>query len=299
MPSVLLIHHMARRSDHAYPPNSLPAVEHCLAANARIVEVDISPLREVDFLLAHDNELALFTTGRGSVSELTPEQVDNVRLVWNGGPTPHAPALLSQVLTLLGQYNAPAELQLDLKPHVALTEAVLIRLVEMVRPVRSRVRVTSEADWAIRRLHKLDSDLPLGFDPLLYLGAGDEEDREPGEMPARLGAFGYWDDHPLATVRWGATAEYLRERAEALWVQAPAGCMWYLHATLLLRALDEGFDWIETWHERGARVDAWTLDPDRSDDVQMAHRLMAAGVDRITTNYPTGLAEALGGGVAY
>lgn len=299
MPSVLLIHHAARRGDHGYPPNSLPALEHCLAAGAKIVEVDISPLRDVDFLLAHDSDLARFSTGRGSVAELAPRQVDDLRLVWNGEATPHAPALLSQVLTLLGQYDAPAELQLDLKPHVPLTVGVLTRLVDMLRPLRNRVRVTSEADWAIRRLHKLDSDLPLGFDPLLYLGVGDEEEHEPGEMPARLGAFGYWDDHPLATVRWGAPASYLRERAEALWVQAPAGCVWYLDARLALRALDEGFDWIAAWHERGAQVDVWTLDPDRPEQVQMARRLVAAGVDRITTNDPVGLAETLNVEVVY
>ena len=53
--------------------------------------------------------------------------------------------------------------------------------------------------------------------------------------PLRQGAYGYWDDHPLAIRRWGEKADYLAARAEALWAQAPklrlflAAHMWELH----------------------------------------------------------------------
>jgi hypothetical protein len=166
------------------------------------------------------------------------------------------------------------------------------------------VRVTSVADWLLRRLHHLDPELPLGFDPMLYLDVGQpagssaQEERESTLPPFRLGGYGYWDDHPLATRRWGATASYLAARAEALWVQVPCGVTWYIRAALLAQTLEEGFDWIAYLHERGAEVDAWTLDPGRPEHVALARRLVAAGVDRITTNDAPGWTGILDAAVA-
>jgi glycerophosphoryl diester phosphodiesterase len=111
--------------------------------------------------------------------------------------------------------------------------------------------------------------------------------------PFGLGAYGYWDDHPLASRRWGETADYLAARAEALRAQAPSGAIWYIRAKLLTSALAEGFDWIADLHGRGAQVDAWTLSPDSPADVELARQLVAAGVDRITTDNAPDLARKL------
>jgi len=46
-------------------------------------------------------------------------------------------------------------------------------------------------------------------------------------------------------------------------------------------------------------VDAWALDADQADDVALAHRLLATGIDRITTDDAPRLAEALDGAVEY
>jgi hypothetical protein len=159
--------------------------------------------------------------------------------------------------------------------------------------------VTSEADWLLRHLHRLDPDLPLGFDPLLYLDLPWGDDDERGAPPYREGVYGYLDEHPLASQRWGSTADYLAARAETLWIQAPADAFWYINARVLARALDDGFDWIADLHDRGAQVDAWTLDPDRPERVALAQRLATLGVDRITTNDAPALAQVLDADVAY
>jgi hypothetical protein len=151
----------------------------------------------------------------------------------------------------------------------------------------------------VRHLRALDPDLPLGFDPLLYLDVGSEEDNERGAPPHREGAYGYLDEHPLSSRRWGSTADYLAARAEALWVQAPSGAVWYISAWLLGRALDDGFDWIADLKRRGAQIAAWTLDPDRPGHVALAQRLAGHGVDRITTNDAPALAQTLGIPVSY
>jgi hypothetical protein len=139
----------------------------------------------------------------------------------------------------------------------------------------------------------------LGFDPLLYLEADFGKNREPGIPPFRQGAYGYWDDHPLASRRWGSAAEYLAARAESLYAQVPPGMIWYIHAGLLGKALDDGFDWIAYLHAHDAQVDAWTLDSHRPEHMALARRLITHGLDRITTNHAPALAQKLGGGVRY
>jgi hypothetical protein len=78
-----------------------------------------------------------------------------------------------------------------------------------------------------------------------------------------------------------------------------AGATWYIDATLLARALDDGFDWIAGLHARGAGVDARTLDADRPERFALARRLVEARVDRITTNDAPALARVLDADVTY
>lgn len=291
---VLLIHHAANRG-YFYPPNSIRGLKACLDAGARAVEMDISPLSGDDFLLLHDRLLEHGTTGSGPIVTHTAEQVSGLFLTWRGAVTDEPVGLLSQALDLVSRHPYSVELQLDLKAHTPLDGSELSRLVAALQPVKDRVRVTSGADWALRRLRALDPDLPLGFDPMLYLDLSPHQGEENGlpAPPFRHGAYGYWDDHPLAIQRWGEAADYLAARAEALWAQAPSGAIWYIRAKLLARALAEGFDWIADLHRRGTQVDAWTLNPDRPAEVELARQLVAAGVDRITTDDAPALAQTL------
>ncbi len=285
----LLVHHAANRGDD-YPHNSLGGLRHCLETGARVVEVDINPLRDNDLALLHDDLLENSTNGSGSVYATTTDEVRSLHYVHRGVVTNERVGLLSEAVSLIQDYAHFQELQLDLKVGTPSTDTILRRLLQIVEPAKERVRVTSAADWTLRRLRALDADIPLGFDPLLYL-----EVKNPGEKvpPFRLGAYGYWDDHPLATRRWGTPADYLAARAEALWTQAPANAAWYIRASLLARVIDDGFDWIEYLHVRSAWVDAWTLDVDQVGHLELAQQLIVAGIDRITTNNAPRLAAAL------
>jgi glycerophosphoryl diester phosphodiesterase len=298
MKPVLLIHHAANRG-RLHPSGSLSGLQACLEAGARIVEVDLSPTADGDFALLHGPHLERDTNGSGPIHALTAAQISGLRHVWRGAVTDVPVGLLGQALALLRDHPHPVELQLDLKPDCLLDPTPLTRLVEQLRPVKDRVRVTSPGDWLLRRLRALDPDLPLGFDPLLYLDLDSEGGDGRDVPPYRQGAYGYLDDHPLASQRWGRPADYLAARAEALWLQAPTAIIWYINAWLLGRALDEGFDWIADLHERGAQVTAWTLDADNPEAVALARRLAERGADRITTNDAPALARALGSGVVY
>jgi glycerophosphoryl diester phosphodiesterase len=295
---IWLIHHAANRGE-AHPPGSLQGLQHCLEQAARIVELDITPLLGGGFALLHGPLLDGQTTGSGPVAGLTAAQVRELHYVWQGRVTDTPVGLLAQALELIARHAQPVELQLDLKPHSPLTESVLRELVDALQPCKDRARVTSPADWGIRRLRELDPELPLGFDPVLYLEEAESGGHSPDIPPLRQGAYGYWDEHPLASRRWGTAADYLAARAEALWVQAPRDAIWYISAYLLAQASDDGFDWIGYLHARGAEVAAWTLDADRPADAALARRLAAQGVDRIVTNDAPALARALDQPVLY
>ncbi|MCD6344483.1 MAG: hypothetical protein J7M17_02600 [Anaerolineae bacterium] len=292
----LLVHHAANRG-YNHPAGSLGGLRACLEAGARLVEMDIAPLTGGDFALLHDPQLENATDGTGPVSAATAGQICRLHYTHRGHITGEPVGLLSQAVALIRDHPRLRELQLDLKPYAPLTGAALQGLLRLIKPVRERVRVTSVADWAVRRLHALDAELPLGFDPLLYLDV--ERDDDEMAPPFRVGAYGYRDDHPLAIRRWGTPADYLAARAAALAVQSPDGATWYIRASLLARALDDGFDWIAALHAQGIQVDAWTLDAGRPAQVTLARRLIAVGVDRITTNDAPRLALALDGAVEF
>jgi len=294
----LLIHHSANRG-RLHPPTSLPGLVHCLEHGARVVEVDISPTADGDFALLHGPMLERETNGAGPILEKTTAQLSDLRYVWQGAVTDVPIGFLDQALDLIRDHPQPFELQLDLKPYGPLMGRTLDRFLDRLQPVKDKVRVTCPADWMVRALHAADPDLPFGFDPLLYLSLQSPHGNERDEPPFRMGAYGYLDDHPLGTYRWGSPADYLAARAEALWVQCPPGAIWYINAWLLARALDEGFDWIADLHSRGAEVDAWTLDPDRPDKIALAQRMIEHRIDRITTNDAPTLAQALGGEIVY
>ena len=263
-------------------------------ASARTIEVDILPLADGDFILLHDRLLDRATNGSGVAAACTSDEVRGLRLVWQGTVSSEPVGLLSQAIDLVSRHPGPVELQLDLKTHTRLDKETLSRLVHLLQPVKNRVRVTSMADWALRRLSVIDADLPLGFDPWLYLGVIPHQEEDGLVVPPfRQGTYGYWDDHPLASLRWGDKSDYLAARAEALWAQSPTAGVWYIRATLLAQTLEDGFDWIADLHSRGAQITAWTLNVDRPPDVELAWRLAQAGVDRITTDNPPALAQAL------
>jgi glycerophosphoryl diester phosphodiesterase len=270
-----------------------------LEADALIVEVDITPLSAGDFALLHDGVLDFATNGTGSIFSTTAEQVRRLKYTYQGSETDETVGLLSQAVSLIRDHTSLQELQLDLKSYAPLSHDVLNDLLYIIEPVKDRIRVTSNADWALRHLSVLDSDLLLGFDPQLYLDAATAEDHNEIYPPFRIGAYGYRDDHPLSSRSWGSPMDYLEARAEALIAQSPPDLIWYIDMHLLAKSLDDGFDWIAHLHERGYQVDVWTLDPNHHEQMTLARRLVDAGIDRITTNDAPSLAIALGDSVEF
>jgi glycerophosphoryl diester phosphodiesterase len=287
----IIVHHMAAL-DGKHPPNSLEAIRACLERGAVLIEIDITALANDDYLLVHDPVLESETTGVGAVGKVTVEQVRSLFIKSNNAPTLSRVTLLSEVVSLFMEYKTPTRLQLDYKDVLPFADdEPLRRLLKLIEPLGERVIVTSNADWQLRRLRKLAPWLDLGFEIQLYLKPDDTVD--PRVPPFRLGAYGYWDDHILATQRIWSTADYLAERCEILTTLVEPISTFYIDHKLLAQSLDDGFNWAEALHSYGIKLDAWTLDADNALAVRHASRLLDAGVDQFTTNTPEELRQML------
>ncbi|NLN70167.1 MAG: hypothetical protein GX142_05210 [Chloroflexi bacterium] len=289
---VTLIHHAAQ-SEHGRPPSSLSALEHCLMAGAAVVEIDVLPLADGSFVLLHEQNLDEETDGTGKAPHMRRDQVQDLHYRVNGQVTEEKVGFLESALELLAAYPHTKRLQLDFKPYTPLTPTNLKRLLEMIAPVKTRVQITSVADWVVRLLARTDLSLALGFDPLLYLDLTRDEARPAAAPPFRIGAYGLLDDHPLSAYRWGTLSEYFAARAETLLYQVPQGIDWFIRAEVLQKALEAGFDWIDFLHQAGSKVDGWTIDVRQTDQVELAQTLIAHGVDALTTDTPSQLAKLL------
>jgi glycerophosphoryl diester phosphodiesterase len=286
---------MAALDGSPHPPNSLEAIHACLDAGAAVIEIDATALGEGDYLLVHDPMLEAETTGAGEVGACTIAQALDLRFVVNGIATQTRVPLLSDVVPMLWAHPHPARLQIDFKNMVPFSDdEPLRRLVRMIEPLGERVIVSSGADWQLRKLRRLAPWLDLGFDVQFYIDwqpAG--KLRDPREYPKALGAYGYYDDHPIASQRFWPTADYLRDRCGALIGLVPQVSTFYINHKLIAQSLEDGFNWAAMLHGHGIRLDAWTMDAGNPIAERNASRLIEAGVDLFTTNTPRALGNLL------
>ena len=258
-----------------------------------MVESDLIPLADGSFALLHEQDLAVETDGTGKAPHMRRDQLKDLRYRLNGRITDERVGFLEGAVELLVAYPETQRLQLDLKPFTPFSGPLLSHFLTLIEPVKSRVQVTSFSDWTVRTLHAADPGLSLGFDPLLYLDLVEDEPRPEGVPPFRLGAYGLLDDHPLSAFAWGSLGDYFAARASALLAQAVPGCDWFIRAEVLKMALVAGFDWIDFLHHQGSAVDGWTIDVARPDQVELARYLAAHGVDALTTDSPSRLAQQI------
>jgi glycerophosphoryl diester phosphodiesterase len=280
-----LVHHKAALDGAPHPPNSLAGIAACLDADAAFIEVDVRALAADDYLLVHDEQLEHETDGCGPVGACSSAQARalNIR------GTQECVPLLSDVVALLRAHPARARLQLDYKNTTPFADdEPLLQLLRLIEPIAERVVVSSVADWQLRRLRRLAPHLSLGFDIQCWLDVGEPES---GRFPHQRGAYGYLDDHPLATRRIWSAAHYLEDRFATLANFVPGVAAFYVRHTLLAQALNDGFNAAAFLHERGIMLDAWTLDVGNPAAEASMPALAAAGVDWFTSNTP----RALGG----
>ena len=295
IPSPTIVHHMAALDNQAAPPNSLEAIQASLDAGAVFIEVDVTALTQDDYLLVHDPALESETNGQGGVGMATPAQARELFIKRHGEVTTYQVPLLSQVVELFQRAGKSTRLQLDFKNEYPLpTDEPLHRLANLIAPLGDRVLVSTGADWQLRKLRHIAPSLLLGFDVMHYIDWEPlDKVRDPRAIPKQRGAYGYYDDHILATQKLWSIPEYLRDRCESLMGLVSDVSVFYLEHTLIAQSLKDGFSWAEVVHEHGIKLDAWTMDVTNPHAMENLKPLYEAGVDLFTTNTPLALARLL------
>lgn len=287
---------MGAREGSPAPPNSLDALRACLEAGADWVEIDVTALADSDYLIVHDPELESETSGQGAVAALSPHAARALYIKHQDQVTRHPVPLLSDVVELFRASPGQTQLQLDFKNVIPFpADEPLRRLIHLIEPLGARVLVSSTADWQLRQLRRLAPSLRLGFDIMLYLfyWQPNKPPRIARHPPYTLGAYGYYDDHPLASARIWSAGDYLLDRCESLMGLVPNVSVFYIEHSLLAQSLEDGFNWAEPLHARGVQLAAWTMDVTDPVARATAPKLYKAGVDLFASNTPRALSELL------
>ncbi len=258
--------HMLRRKRDD-PPFLRANLEAGLVAGAAL-EVDIVSTADGHFFCLHDLTLDRETTGSGLASDVTRSEIGRLRQrATDGAALTEAPLFLDEIVAALHRHpHAPRQVQLDFKePASSFSNAMLDRLCRTVGDFAAAFVVGTTDPEAFARVKFSSAGIAVGFDPL---------DLHASRMPTSADEF---EGLAATTLRLGAGA-----------------CVYYLNAGLVLAGQDAGVDLVERMHRTGAEVDAWTIDvagPAIRDDLR---RLLAAGVDQITTNEPDALGSIIG-----
>lgn len=292
MPVPVIIHHKANRDDHEHPPNTLAAIQACLKAGAEWIEIDIMALRDGDYLVAHDESLESETTGTGLVAECTVEAARQLRIREN---VRYPVALLSDVVDIWRGFDKGTRLQLDLKSvYPFVSDEPLLRLLDLIKPIRDYVHVSSMADWQLRRLKRVAPWLDVGFEIEFHLALRSPDEKvDPRQPPYRQGAYGFHDDSLLSLARVWSDADYLEDRCDVLSNLVPGISTVYVNHRVLARSLELGFNWAEALEANGIAVSAWTVDADDPAAVKNAIPLRDSGVRRFISNTPLALEQIL------
>jgi len=232
------------------------------------VEIDLVLHGGDGFAVLHDVLLDEETTGHGPVRETSPEVLRELRLRSDDGtPRPDTVMLLDDLCALLvASPPAPgALLQLDVKEDLAalgaLTSTDFARTVE---PVAGSMIVSGGDAAAVAALAGATPGLAIGHDPC----------------------------HDDKVARLRATGDFAGFIGQGL-AEAPAASIIYLAHEIVAAADVAGFDLIGACHAAGKRVDAWTIQHVDPRSLARCERLIALGVDQLTTDDPEGLAVAL------
>ncbi len=87
--------------------------------------------------------------------------------------------------------------------------------------------------------------------------------------------------------------DYLAARMETFLLVAPGAREYFINHRLVLQMLDDGFNVADWLHARDIGANVWTADYAGPESLEGMRRLVAAGVDRITTNTSPAWKQAL------
>ena len=262
-------------------PNSLAAIDECLAAEVPRLEIDVRFLADDSVVVFHDASLEPDTTGTGAVDTFTREDLSTV--VHRSDGVTGLCFLEDVVERLRGRTTI---LQVDLKPLGHLSDSRLRILEQILAPIADHVLVGSQAHWNLRRMR----GLPVALDPALQWRY--QPERELPGTPQSMGTYGLWDDSPLARSPFVTAPEYIESRIDDLVGLLPAAVEWMVDIETVLHLEMLGVRLGEALAARRIQLSAWTLQAHHGDPQPLLTALFGAGVTTVITDIPLQVAAA-------
>ncbi len=268
-----------------FPPNSIAAVEECVAARVPRLEIDVRFMADDSMLIFHDASLDGSTTSRGVVGALTRENVSTTRYRRD---EKHGVCFIEDVVDLLR--GTPTLLQVDLKLMRPITAARSAALLAALEPLGQQVIIGSQAHWNLRRL----SGVPLAFDPTLQWHF-DPERRFEEAWPKQQGIHGLWDDSPLAGIRHATASDYLEHRVQDLLALFPEAVEWMVDVRTIQHIELLGLNLAERLNRSNCSLAAWTIRERTPGRAELVRDLCRLGVETFITDAPRTVANDLAG----
>ena len=266
-----------------FTENSPLAIAECASERVVRTEIDVRALRDGEFVVLHDDRFDRVTDASGLVRDATAVEATSARFKDGSHPL-----LFSEAIELIAAQDYPRRIELDLKDLAPYTRPQAEAIARAVQPLKERGHFSCPADWNLRRLLAVDPTLLVSLNPHCYI---DTELDDDVRLPS--GAYGYRDAHPLARQRLSSTADYLRDRFGGIMRLVPGVLEAHLRVGMFERILDDGVaDVADIFHSLGIKLDVWTLDADTPRWRERLARIVAAGVDIVTTNTARELATA-------
>jgi glycerophosphoryl diester phosphodiesterase len=238
-------------------PNSLPAVLDCYRAHVARAEIDIAMLRDADFLVVHDLDLAQGTDGRGQVDTIGRSEASHLRLLRDARPTAEHAPLLSDVIAAVAAEPYPTLLELDVKDWKPWPWPRVEELARLVETAKDRVTFGGQSDANLRRLGVVDPSLHVGYT------LPDFQEWRP-ETPGRLVL-----------------------RFEALLDLVPAARELHLELEALVSLIEAGLvDCVARIQVRKLLVDVWTINAGTPAWEARLGAALRLGADILTTETP-------------
>lgn len=239
--------------DGTHVPNSLPAIEACVAAGAPRVEVDLRFLADDTMVVFHDSTLEPLAQGTGELGTLTFEDVVNVRYA-----QPPSPPLARFEQVVDAVRTSETCLQVDLKLPVPFTRRRVDVLCEALEPLRDRAIVGSQNGANLMPL--AERGFKVAFDPTQHWHYWPGRPHGLELSPRRLGMHGLWDDASIAHDPAVPGIAYVNARIRDLVALVPHAAEWMVDLHTLRHLLGIGVPLGHALAEQGIDLAAWTIE---------------------------------------
>ncbi|MEO8539766.1 MAG: glycerophosphodiester phosphodiesterase family protein [bacterium] len=260
-----------------HQPNSLAAVQECVAAGAPRLEIDVRFLADDSMLIFHDRRFEASSTGLGLVEDATQQSARSAIYKDKAGTSI---CFLDDVVEAMK--CGTTMLQVDLKGMRPISPSRVQLLEDALRPLGNRVIIGSQAHWNLRPFR----ELPVAFDTTMHW----RFEVEQPTVPRTLGVHGLWDDSPLASNTQVPVAEYIEQRIRDLRGILPNAVEWMVDYGTIFKLAELGVSLGERLGADGCALVAWTVHGTEPDLGGMLWRLFTLGVETVITDVPQRLA---------